>query len=118
MAINTTSSTLTVGDTMWTDHTTITDPIFWLNAKTGVVEVVNEPKATVTLNAKTRINRTTLSDCKLDDVMREVKHRITKQLFEQLVESGVIKITSETSKTTGAITFTATLEVVQYNAKA
>lgn len=118
MTTTTISPTLTVGDTMWTDSTTIADPIFWMDAKTGVVNVVEKPKDTVTLRAQARVNKTTIKEKQLTEVMATVKHKLLKQLFEQLEKSGAVKIVSVPSDKTGSITFHASLELVQNDAKA
>jgi hypothetical protein len=74
-----------------------------------------EPKGTITLKAQTRVNHTTLASKDLPAVMATVKHKLLKQLFEQLEGMTAVKITSVKSPTTASITFHASLELVPPN---
>jgi hypothetical protein len=63
------------------------------------------------LRAGTRLNKPTLAKLTPAQAMDKVKAKLLKDLFEQLVASNVIKITSTVNPTTGTTTFVAEVEV-------
>jgi hypothetical protein len=101
-----------------TTHTGEPALIVWddysANAKLPLSYYTPMPKATVTFSANTRVNKPTLVSKPLPEVMATVKVKLLKQLFEQLEQSKLVKITTSTSPT-GAVTFHASLELVQPN---
>lgn len=73
----------------------------------AVYTTVSPPKGK-TLTAKTRINKATLTRLGSTAAFNKVKRLLVKELLEQLMTTGVVKVTSETSLK-GAVTFTATV---------
>jgi len=114
--ITTDTTVSTAGDALWTDSTTPPAPPKYFTPPQYYIGV--EPRGTITLRAQARVNKGTLQDRQLTEVMATVKHKLLKQLFEQLEKSGAVKIVSVPSDKTGSITFHASLELVQNDAKA
>ena len=75
----------------------------------SVFDSVSAPKGK-TLVARTRLNRGTIEAYGSEHAKEVVKSRLVKELLQQLIDSGVVKITSDVSSA-GAATFTATVVV-------
>lgn len=71
---------------------------------------VSPPTKGKVLVARARLNKGTMQAYGPEHARDVVKSRLVKELLEQLINSGVVKITSDISKT-GAATFTATVVV-------
>lgn len=115
MSYTKTTVTPTTAGTLWIGDTAVEVPWGTLADHTistaGTVSVpftsVSPPKGRV-LTAKARLNKGTMQAYGNEHAMQVVKHRLVKDLLEQLINSGVVKITSDISRT-GAATFTATV---------
>jgi hypothetical protein len=103
----------------WTSTSTITvtGAEKALRELEGILETMDMGKKAVPpdppkiLRAGTRLNKPTLAKLTPTQAMDKVKAKLLKDLFEQLVASNVIKITSTVNPTTGTTTFVAEVEV-------
>lgn len=67
---------------------------------------------TMTMAAKTRVNRPTLAHSTPSETVAKVKAKLAKEILEQLIASNLIKVESVVNPKNGSITFTATLEAM------
>lgn len=91
--------------------TTLDDTVWHSPDPVGMHDLVyREPKHIPprVLTAHARVHKATFAD-KPEIVKERIKYSLTKQLFKELVDSGMIKITSEVNPKSGSVTFTATI---------
>ena len=77
-----------------------------------VLHVIDKQPKTVALTSQKRVNHTTLEDHTPSEVLDSVKDKLAKDLFNQLMNSSLIRINSKTNPKNGSVTFYAVLECV------
>lgn len=102
------------------DETTAIGPgsAMWVTSTPGgTLTISDTPPAfavekvkSVKLEAQCRLNKRTIDAYGVGHAKDIVKGRLVKELLAKLMDSGLVKITSNVSKT-GAVTFTATVDV-------
>lgn len=100
-----TTSTAPLGDPIISGSTT--SHVFW-----DELAQIAAP-ATTFLEAKTRVNSTTLASKDIETVKEIVKDKLYKQLLQQLMTSGCVKIESVKNPANQSITFHARVELVK-----
>jgi hypothetical protein len=63
----------------------------------------------VTLRVTKRVNKASLASRPLTDIKDDLTSFFASHLVRQMMEAGVLRVSSEVSKATGAVTFTAEL---------
>ena len=111
-----------MSETIWTNTITpLIDPLYGGSATTAVAPSgywedtwhdTNIPAIT-TLEAKTRVNGTTFASKDIETIKEIVKDKLYKQLLQQLMTSGCVKIESVKNPTNQSVTFTARIELVK-----
>jgi hypothetical protein len=76
-------------------------------AKEPFFKVKNEER--VTLYAQKRVNKATLASRPLEAIKDDLTHHFASTLVRELMQAGLLRVSSEVSKATGAVTFTAEL---------
>ena len=95
-----------MSETIWTTGPT-TPSVIWEE-----VARLAQPVTDV-LEAKTRVNGTTFASKDIETIKEIVKDKLYKQLLQQLMTSGCVKIESVKNPTNQSITFHARVELVK-----
>jgi hypothetical protein len=94
-------------ETAYTNIETIYDTPPW--------EEKEELPKTITLAARTRVNKKTLSTRNPATIVDDVRTKLAKKLMHDLLQSSILKLESVTNPKNGSVTFTASLEAVANN---
>lgn len=103
-----------MSETIWT---TSTSPM--IGGITADKAVWDEPPTAfklrdiVALEAKTRVNAPTFAAKDIETIKEIVKEKLYKQLLQQLMTSGCVKIESVKNPTNQSVTFAARIELVK-----
>jgi hypothetical protein len=89
-----------------TEWTAIVDP---KDYSVWIDEIVCPKEERVTFQAQKRVNKATLASRPLEAIKDDLTSFFASHLVRQMMEAGVLRVSSEVSKATGAVTFTAEL---------